>query len=461
MSAATEVVPGAAPSAGSLRKMFVATGIGNALEWYDWGIYAAYAKFIATHHFNPADPTSAVLSTLAVFAVGFVARPFGGLLLGWISDRWGRKTGLMLSVLVASLGGAIIALAPGYATIGVGASALLVIARLMQGLAHGGELPAAQTYLVEQAPPERRGLWSSWIYFSGTVGNMVGLALGAVLALVLTGDQLNDWGWRIPFGLGAVLGLYALYLRRGLAETEVFAAERAGEGGAKADQQSGQPKELVIVSIARHWKQALQVIGMTAGGTVIYYTWAINAPAYAQTGLGIDSGAALRAGLLGNLVFLIFLPIWGRLSDKVGRKPMMLLALLGGAALALPMNALLQDSAWQLAVSMSIVLAVISAFSAVGPAVWAEMFPTHVRAAGFGLPYSIAIAAFGGTAPYLQTYLSAEFDSRTVFPVYAIVLLVISAATVLTLPETKGVDLHAGDAGSGPRRLVGSAGESR
>lgn len=181
----------------SQRRTFVATGIGNALEWYDWGIYASYAKFIATHHFNPDNPTSAVLNTLAVFAVGFVARPFGGLLLGWVADRKGRKFSLMLSVLVASFGGLLIAVTPGYATLGVGASLILVVARLLQGLAHGGELPAAQTYLTEQAPRERRGLWSSWIYFSGTIGNMAGLAVGALLAVVLSTAQLDDFGWRI------------------------------------------------------------------------------------------------------------------------------------------------------------------------------------------------------------------------------------------------------------------------
>lgn len=418
--------------AATTRKSFLGTGIGNALEWYDWGIYAAMSAFIATHMFDKSDPTSALLSTLAVFAVGFLARPVGGLFFGRIADIRGRKFSLMLSVALASVGSLVIAVTPDYDSIGVFASLFLLIARLMQGLAHGGELPAAQTYLSEKAPNERRGLWSSWIYVSGTIGNMAGLLVGATLSSVLTHEQMNSWGWRVPFVVGALIGLYALVLRRSMTESEVF----------RADVDTARDREPLWTSLLAHRKQAFQVIGMTMGATVIYYTWAVNAPAYAQTTLKIAPAAALWAGLVGNLVFIVCLPLWGMLSDRIGRKPVILIALIGGAVLNIPLNAMLKDSAWQLVLTMSIMLAVISAYSAIAPAVYAEMFPTHVRAAGFGFPYSIAIALFGGTAPLLQAWMAEHFHSTAIFPWYAIVLLVFTAATVLTLPETKGIDLH-------------------
>jgi MHS family alpha-ketoglutarate permease-like MFS transporter len=414
------------------RKSFAGTGIGNALEWYDWGIYSTLTAFIASHMFSKADPTSALLSTLAVFAVGFLARPVGGLLFGRIADRRGRKLSLMLSVGLASVGSLIIGVTPTFDQIGVWASLLLLAARLMQGLAHGGELPAAQTYLTEKAPAARRGLWSSWIYFSGTVGNLAGLLLAALLTTTLGKESMNDWGWRVPFLVGAVIGLYALVLRRSMTETEVFTEDVEERGAGQG----------LWASLGEHKKQAAQVIGMTMGATVIYYVWAINAPAYAQTTLKIDPTSALWAGVVGNVVFLVCLPFWGMLSDRIGRKPVLLTAMVGAAVLYIPMNALLKDSAWQLAVTMSIMLAVISAYSAIGPAVYAEMFPTHVRATGFGFPYSIAIALFGGTAPLIQAWMAEHFQSTGVFPFYAIALMVVSGVTILSLPETKGIDLH-------------------
>ncbi len=416
------------------RKSFAGTGIGNALEWYDWGIYSTLTAFIASHMFSKADPTSALLSTLAVFAVGFLARPLGGLLFGRIADRRGRKVSLMMSVGLASVGSLLIGVTPTFDSIGVGASLLLLVARLLQGLAHGGELPAAQTYLSEKAPPERRGLWSSWIYFSGTVGNLSGLLLAALLTTTLSKDAMNAWGWRVPFLVGAAAGLYALVLRRSMTETEVFTQDVEAKGAGRG----------LWASLGEHRKQAAQVIGMTMGFTVIYYVWAINAPAYAQTTLKIDPTSALWAGVVGNVVFLVCLPLWGRLSDRVGRKPVLLSALVGAAVLYIPMNALLKDAAWQLIVSMSVMLAVIAAVASIGPAMYAEMFPTHIRAAGFGFPYSIAIALFGGTAPLIQAWMAEHFQSTGVFPFYAIALMVVSALTILSLPETKGIDLHEG-----------------
>ena len=200
-------------------------GSGNAMEWFDWGVYTTFTPFFASQFFHSGDPVSDVLKTLIVFAVGFIARPFGGLLFGWIADKKGRKLSMTLTVALAAAGSLVIGLSPSYALIGVGASIILVLARLAQGLAHGGELPSAQTYIAEAAPRERRGLWSSLIYFSGTIGQLAGTLLAAILSTVLTQDAMTAYGWRIPFVLGGVFGLYALYMRLRMHETEVFVDE--------------------------------------------------------------------------------------------------------------------------------------------------------------------------------------------------------------------------------------------
>ncbi|WP_104043558.1 MFS transporter [Arthrobacter sp. ZGTC412] len=414
----------------AMRKTLVGTGIGNAVEWYDWAIYATFTPFIASQLFSKADPASAVLSTLAIFAVGFVARPFGGFLFGWIGDRVGRKTSMTLAVGLASLGSLMIGIAPTFASIGAWASLMLLVARLVQGLAHGGELPSSQTYLSEMAPKEKRGFWATLIYTSGTVGILFGTLLGAVLNMVLSTEAMNAWGWRIPFLIGAALGLYALIMRSRLHETEAFQSESAGEKRAP-----------IWPQIVRHRRQALQVIGLTVGLTVIYYIWGVVAPSYATTALKIDRGEALWAGVIGNIVFIAALPFWGKLSDRIGRKKVLWAGATGSAVMHFPMTWLLKDSAWQLAVGMSVMLIFIAASAAIVPAVYAELFPTSIRTVGVGVPYSICVALFGGTAPYLQQWLGTTLQLPDLFNVYAVLLLVVSALFVFTIPETKGKDL--------------------
>lgn len=414
----------------STRKTIIGTGIGNAVEWYDWAIYATFTPFIASQLFSKADPASAVLSTLAIFAVGFVARPFGGFLFGWIGDRIGRKASMTLAVGLASVGSLMIGIAPTFAAVGAWASFMLLVARLVQGLAHGGELPSSQTYLSEMAPKEHRGFWATLIYTSGTVGILFGTLLGAVLNMVLSTEVMNAWGWRIPFLVGAAMGLYALIMRSRLHETDVFAGEATAEKRAP-----------IWPQIVRHRKQALQVIGLTVGLTVIYYIWGVVAPSYATTALKIDRGEALWAGVIGNIVFIAALPFWGKLSDRIGRKKVLWSGAIGAATMHFPMTALLKDSAWQLAVSMSVMLIFIAASAAIVPAVYAELFPTSIRTVGVGVPYSICVALFGGTAPYLQQWLGTSLQLPQLFNVYAVILLVISAACVFTIPETKGKDL--------------------
>ncbi|PWI06217.1 MFS transporter [Streptomyces sp. NWU339] len=410
-------------------KTLTGTGLGNALEWFDWNIYAIFAPYLAAQFFSSSDQLSAVLSTLAVFAVGFAARPVGGFVFGWIADRKGRRFAMSLSVGGAAAGSLLIGLAPTYGAVGALASLLLLLARLVQGLAHGGELPSAQTYIAEAAPDRHRGLWASLIYVSGTVGIMAGTALGAVMATVLSSSQMGAWGWRVPFVLGGLFGLYALAMRRRMPETEAF-EEESGKDGGDRDRPS------MWRTLAEHRKQALQVVGMTVGLTVAYYAWAVSAPQYAISSHGLDPAGALWAGLAANVVFLVALPLWGALSDRIGRKPVLLVCSLGTVAVIFPLNSLIGREPWQLGLAMAIAMIFIAAGAAIVPAVYAELFPTRIRTIGVAVPYALCVAAFGGTAPYLQTWMGAELGGAY-FTGYTAVLLLISSAAIVTLPETR------------------------
>ncbi|WP_293698763.1 MFS transporter [uncultured Agrococcus sp.] len=415
------------------RRILIGTGFGNALEWFDWQIYATFAPFIAAVMFSTQDPLSALLSTLAIFAVGFVARPLGGLLFGWIGDRMGRKFSLVLAIILASVGSLMIGLLPTFDSIGSFASLLLLVARLIQGLAHGGEMPAVQTYLSEAAPKERRGLWSSFIYVSGTTGILSATLLGALLTTFLSPEFMADWGWRIPFLLAAVLGLYALVMRAKLEETESFEHEKAETATEKV-------KESLWRQLGRNWRPLMAVIGLTVGITVSFYVWGVTAPTYASGVLGMDQSTALWSGVVGTAIFILVLPFWGWLSDRIGRKPVFIIGVLGVAAGFFPVTAFMSDQPWTLVVAMSIQLFFMAGAMSIAPAMYAELLPTGIRTIGTALPYAFAVAIFGGTAPYLQTWMTS-FSSPLLFSGYAVALLVISAITALIIPETRGIDL--------------------
>lgn len=432
-STPTDVRPTGENGSGNRLRDLVAVNFGNTLEWYDWTIYTIFAPFFAAQFFNPQNEASALLSTLAVFAVGFVTRPLGGLLFGIYADRRGRKLSLTLAMSLTAAGSLLIAVAPTYGRVGLLASVLLVFARVVQGLAHGGEMGTSVTYLVERAPQNRRALWGSTSWVSVIAGTMLATCVGLLVNAVLTTEQTSAWGWRVAFGLGGLLALYAVYLRRRLVETDVFESTASEEVPTARRESIGR-------RLLTNWRGVLIVVGLSAGGSITFYTWLIFAPTYAQVAKGQDATSALAAGLLAQVVFLIAIPTLGLLSDRIGRKPLLYAFGIGFVALAYPLDALIQGSFWSLFAAMALALLVMACLFAVNGAVWAEVFPTHVRAAGVAFPLSFSTAIFGGTAPYLNTSLSGD-GQHHLFVGYLVAVAALTLVTAWWAPETKDVDL--------------------
>lgn len=445
MSTISSALPVAADRQSHLRAGMRASSIGNALEWFDWTVYAIFAPYLAKALFNPADDLSALLATLAVFAVGFIARPLGGLIFGRLADRRGRRAAMVLTMTMMALGSLIIGLIPGYQQIGVLSSVLLLLARIMQGLAHGGESAASYVYLSEIAPKQSRGLWSSAVFVSVTCGSLLATLFGVGLTKALAPADMQAWGWRLPFILGAGLGVYAYYLRRNLMESEVF-ADHAGKAARAAARPAAAPAP--ATSTAETLATCLRLVVFTAGTTVTYYTWAAFASSYAITVKGMPASDAFLASMGAQLVAIVMLPIFGALSDRLGRKPLALGFAIGFMALAYPLDRLLSNEMWTLFVAQSVALSLWAMVASIYPAIMAEQLPTHQRAVGIGITSSLSVALFGGTAPYVNTWLASR-GSHDLFTAYLILLCVATAIAVLTMRETRGVDLSTAGGGRG------------
>ncbi len=426
----------------------IASTAGQLLEWYEWSAYAVFAPFIAMVMFNPDNPVSALLSTLAVFAVGFLMRPLGGVIFGSIADRKGRKFVLITTMLSMAAASVLIGVMPTYESIGVWASAGLLLARMIQGFAHGGESAAANSYVAEIAPPNRRGQWGSLVFVAIFGGSVIAYSLGGAITNFLEDSAVAEWGWRVPFLLGAVLAVVALYMRRGMAESAVHeereSAELDGDSGRTPEiprVQEAEPLPAVGKGTPSQAKSILVIIAMVAGITSAHYTWSSYVSTYAIVEQGMPAQSAYWATVAAQVVALISLPFWGRLSDRVGRKPVLYFFGIGMMALQFPLMAMITDQAWTLFVAAAVALLVVAASGALLSCVMSEVFPTKFRTRNIGLAYSVSVAVFGGSAPYLNQ-LAQSLEMPWLSGLYIVILCLVTLLAVRMLPETKGIDLN-------------------
>jgi len=408
-----------------LRSIFSGS-VGNLIEWYDWYVYAAFSLYFAPAFFPSADPTAQLLNTAAIFAVGFLMRPVGGWLMGVYADRHGRRAALTASVLVMCLGSLLIACTPAYEAIGLAAPALLLFARLLQGLSVGGEYGASATYLSEMAPAGRRGFYSSFQYVTLVLGQLLALALLMILQRTMSEADLQAWGWRIPFAIGALAALSALILRRGMDETDAFKAHK-----------TSRPRVDPLRELARHPRAVISVIGLTLGGTVAFYTFTTYAQKFLVNSAGWTKQDATTLSAAALLVFLMLQPLVGLISDRIGRRPILIAFGVLGTIFTVPIMEGLRVAPTFLVAFLHLLaaLVIVSGYTAINAIVKAELFPTEVRAIGVALPYALTVSIFGGSAEYVALWLKARGLEQG-FYIYVAVCILVSLVTYALMPET-------------------------
>lgn len=426
-----------APAAGARRmsreqrKAVVAGAIGNTVEYIDWGIYGLLAPTFAGHFFPSGNEVTSLLSTLIVFALGFVMRPVGSLVLGPYIDRHGRKKALTLSIFLMSGSAFAIALVPGYSTIGVAAPIILLLARLVQGFSAGGEPGGSMAYLVENAGRGRRGFAGSFQQASTGLGLLIASLISSVLTGVLDKGAMSDWGWRAGFFLGGVLGVIGLWLRTSAPETQAFV---------RTAQSAGERENVLKILFARHSKPVLFAVGLTIPGAVVNYMWLTYMPGYAHTTTGMDLERALLANTIALAIYVGAIPALGALSDRVGRKPTMLVFGIGFLVLPWPAFHFLSGAFVNLLVVEVLGAVLLAFYSATIATVYSELFPTNVRGTGCALPNAVGVAVFGGTAPYLMTWLHAQGLGGIIW-LYPAAAALLGVVLFVLLPETRTAEL--------------------
>ncbi|TCK36779.1 MHS family alpha-ketoglutarate permease-like MFS transporter [Paraburkholderia sp. BL8N3] len=427
----------ASPAARRERMRSIIGGsAGNVIEWYDFLAYSIFSIYFSKAFFPGGNQTAQLLNAAAVAAIGYVVRPLGSWVIGALADRHGRRVALSVSVAMMSVCSLIIALTPTYASIGVAAPAVLICARLLQGFSMGGEAGTSATYLSEMAPTGRRGFFVGFVQVTVVMGQLVALALMLVLQrLVLSPGQLEQWGWRIPFAIGGALAVFALYLRRGIAETDAFERSDAKSAGTHARQaQRGSLLALLVL----HRRQTLWTIGISIGGTVAFYTFTIYLQKFMVNTAGFSRDTATLITTVALVIYMCCQPLFGLLSDVVGRRPVLMIFGVGGTFLTVPlMHALGTTHSALTAFALNLAaLGILSGFSSIHWLVKSELFPARVRALGVGLPFAIVSSVMGGTTEYLALrFKHAGHESW--FFYYVSACAAVSLVTYLLMPETR------------------------
>lgn len=423
-------------SAWARAKAILGGSGGNLIEWYDWFAYTAFSLYFAKAFFPGGDQTAQLLKTSAIFAVGFVARPVGAWITGLIADRFGRKRALVLSVALMCLGSLVMAVSPTYAKIGVWAPVILTATRLVQGLSVGGEYGASATYLAEMAGRARRGLWSSFQYVTLIGGQLAAVLVLIILQATMSQHQIETFGWRIPFAIGALLALAVFWLQVRLEETPSFDAVRA----------QARVASVTWRLINDHGRECAIILALTAGGSLGYYCYTVYLQTFLVNSAHFSRAAASRVSLASLLIFLILQPAGGWLADRLGRKRVLAGGFLIGAALAWPiLNGLAHAHSEALALALAcLALVFLAGYTSVSAVVKAELFPAPVRGLGVALPYAIANAVFGGAAEYVAlAFKSAGRESG--FFIYVAATMAVAGAVALMMRETKTASLIAED----------------
>ena len=402
--------------------------IGNLVEWYDWYAYSAFALYFSASFFPAGDKTAQLLNTAGVFALGFLMRPIGGWLFGRIADKVGRKQSMTLSVLLMSFGSLMIAFTPNYQSIGLMAPVSLLVARLLQGLSVGGEYGVSATYLSEMASKNRRGFYSSFQYVTLIGGQLIALGIQLILQSWLSDTELHQWGWRIPFFIGALLSFVALYLRSSLTETHAFEAQKN-----KADSKKGTIKELL-----KYPRALLTVVGLTLGGTLAFYTYTTYMQKFLVNTVNLSKSDSTLISFWSMLIFALMQPAFGALSDRIGRRPLLIGFGVLGTICTVPLLTTLSHTTSQYQAFFLLLagLVIVSGYTSINAVVKAELFPAQVRALGVGLPYALTVAIFGGTAEYVALWLKG-IGNEEYFYWYITGCIFVSLMVYVSMRDTK------------------------
>lgn len=425
---------------------------GNLVEWFDVYIYTAFSAYFASHFFSSADPLQANLEAMAVFAVTFLMRPIGSWFFGRYADRNGRKAALTLSVTMMSAGSFAIAVLPTKDVIGTWALILLVLIRLLQGFSVGGEYGTSATYMSEAATAKRRGFFSSFQYVTLIGGQMLALLTLVILESTMGKEALGEWGWRIPFAIGGVAALVVLWLRRSMEET--ISAEQAAAAHVRVEGEA-QPGTLKLL-FTKHWKALLICIGVTLGGTMAFYTYTNFTLSFMQNTSGIPKEQTSVISFWALFIFMLLQPVYGIISDKVGRKPLLLWFGITGVLFTWPLLSTLagtKDPFMAFLLMMGGLL-IVGGYTSINALVKAELFPASIRALGVGLGYAIANSLFGGTTPLVGAALQKAGQVEVLFTYITVGIAISLVVYIFALKNKKAthLDREQGDAWNGPAK---------